>query len=315
MDGVVHLVNNTAAAMLLCLLVPLVGRWSRRFTSRGTRTWWGVTFPREYLWLLPSGICTAVVIPTTTLMYSLKDPVTGEYLPLIVAQPLMRGSLIITSLLIDLVLTLQGISRKKLVWQEVVAAGFAFGTVWFAVSASGPGRFNFLNSPAAVTIMLLYIVSYTIRQYIMGHYTNTQGSYDVRGFFVVEQTFAAVTVITATAVILTWPGLFGWQADPRVLAAQSVFREGPHFGAAGSGLPYGIAAFFSVFLFVFHGKTRTFAVLTNRLASLFAAPVATLVFVHAYGGQVKAHEFQALTFAVIALGFMAWGEMSRRKKG
>lgn len=313
MNGMVHLVNNTALAMLVCLAVPLIGRWGKRFTSKGDATCLGFRYPREYRWLLVSGICTAVVIPTTTLMYGLLDPKTGEMLPVTVAQPLMRASLIVTSLLVDIVLLFRGISKKKLVWQEVVAAVFAFGTVWYAMQDGGPDKFNFVNSHAALVIMGLYIGFYTVRQYCMGHYTNTQGDYDIKGFFAVEQAFAAITVVIVTGVILGWPELFGWQNDPRVLAARSVFdpEHGPSGGAMLSGIPYGIAAFFSVFMFVFKGKNRTFAVLSNRLASLVAAPLAAFVFITVFFGKMKPAEFKALGFVIIALAFMAWGEIAR----
>lgn len=330
MNGFEHLLNNTLGAMLVCLVIPLVFGWRKRFTSKGNVTIAGFTFPREWLWLLPCGICTAVVIPTTTLMYSLKDPVTGSFLPVTVAQPLMRASLIITTLVfVDLVQIGLKISTKKLIWQEFVAAVFAFGTVWFAIRAGGPDSFNFMNSGEALVIMGMYIGFYTVRQFIMSHYKNTHGTYDLKGFFVVEQAFAAATVLVASVVIIGWPELFSWEKDPRILAMRSVLflnpsgNHGPDFGAIVSGLPYGIAAFFSVFLFMFPGKTQTFAVLTNRLASLAAAPLATACFIWAYAEVIvargnkaptmKAEDLQALWFVVIALGFMAWGEWSRAK--
>ncbi|MBI2551799.1 hypothetical protein HYW17_00655 [Candidatus Uhrbacteria bacterium] len=330
MDGFEHLLNNTLGAMFVCLIVPLVFAWRKRFTSKGNITIAGFTFPREWLWLFPSGICTAVVIPTTTLMYGLLDPVTHERLPVTVAQPLMRAGLILTTILfVDLVQILLGISKKKLVWQEIVAAAFAFGTVWFAARAGGPKGFNFINSKEALVIMGMYIGFYTIRQYIMSHYKNTQGSYDLKGFFVVEQAFAAATVLVASIVIIGWPELFGWEQNSRILAMRSVFllnpsgNHGPDFGAILSGLPYGVAAFFSVFLFMFPGKNQTFAVLTNRLASLAAAPLGTACFIWLFAAvlvargdkspTMKAEDLQSLWFVVIALGFMAWGEWSRAK--
>ena len=44
-----------------------------------------------------------------------------------------------------------------------------------------------------------------------------------------------------------------------------------------SGIPYGAVAFFSVFIFMFQGRTATFAGLVNRLTSLIAGTTATLL--------------------------------------
>jgi len=55
----------------VCLAWVIVFRW---FYLKSNRiiTWAGITFPSEFLYIIPSGVCTAVIIPTTTLMYSFK---------------------------------------------------------------------------------------------------------------------------------------------------------------------------------------------------------------------------------------------------
>lgn len=57
-----------------------------------------------------------------------------------------------------------------------------------------------------------------------------------------------------------------------------------HFAVL-SGLAYGLVAFFSVFIFMFKGRTATFAGLVNRLTSLLAGTSATLLFALFFGGK------------------------------
>ena len=71
-------------------------------------------------------------------------------------------------------------------------------------------------------------------------------------------------------LVFSSPSLLGW-TDQRVMD----FREGlisPSWTAIFSGIPFGIVAFFSVFIFLFRGRTATFAGLVNRLTSLLSGP-------------------------------------------
>ena len=78
------------------------------------------------------------------------------------------------------------------------------------------------------------------------------------------------------------------------------------------GTAFGIVAFFSVFLFMFKGRTATFAGLANRLTSLVAGTTATLIFHYAFGGNFpKPQDWISLIFIFIAVGFMTRAEKKR----
>ena len=70
-----------------------------------------------------SGVCTAVVIPTTTLMYMLLKSV-------MVAMVIMRASVIVISRTVDALQIRQGILKKKVFWQEDAAVAFAIAGVY-----------------------------------------------------------------------------------------------------------------------------------------------------------------------------------------
>ena len=80
-----------------------------------------------------------------------------------------------------------------------------------------------------------------------------------------------------------------------------------------SGLPFGIAAFFSVFLFMFKGRTATFAGLVNRLTSLIAGTVATLfVFLLIPNQKLpKTEDWVGLVLMFIAIYFIGRSEKKR----
>src|SRR5690606_22397809 len=95
-----------------------LGWW--RLESNGTTTVLGREIPGEYKYIIPSGICTAVVVPTTTLMYSLPISV-------MVAMTIMRGSVIVISRAVDAIQIRQGILHKEVYWQENAGVVFALG--------------------------------------------------------------------------------------------------------------------------------------------------------------------------------------------
>ena len=99
--------STTRSAELVALSVVLSAGWIRK--------------PGRELWyIIPSGICTAVVIPTTTLMYTLPISV-------MVAMVIMRGSVIVISRIVDAVQIRQGILEEARLRRGEHAVVFALG--------------------------------------------------------------------------------------------------------------------------------------------------------------------------------------------
>jgi hypothetical protein len=111
------LLYSTIGGTIVCLGWAIARGWWRIQSTQSVR-WGRFTFPAELLYIVPSGICTAVVIPTTTLMYSLPISV-------MVAMVIMRGSVIVISRAVDAIQIWRGILRKKVYWEENVAVLFA----------------------------------------------------------------------------------------------------------------------------------------------------------------------------------------------
>ncbi len=331
---ITYLTNNTLGGTAFALLVVFVLRWVHLKSNRMVQ-WGPLRFPSELFYILPSGICTAVVIPTTTLMYTLPISV-------MVAMVIMRGSIIVISRIVDAVQIQQGILKKRVYAEEnwaVVFALLAVGTnvLWTpsfvnalvdvlqhtglgsltqlrqTIVPPGKGGFEFFHSAPAMTIMGLYITAYTIRIYIMNFYKNTRAKgvpQDNRGFFAFEQIFASLTMVAMGAYFFHLVAHLGW-SEARLV---EYHRAITHLQLAPvlSGIPFGAVAFFSVFIFMFQGRTATFAGLVNRLTSLLAGTTATVLLALFWHNKMPStQEWIGLIFIFIAVYFLTRAEKLR----
>ena len=308
LKGFEFLVYSTAGGMGICCVVVLAARWFKIDSVRRIQLG-PVSFPSEFLYIIPSGVCTAVVIPTTTLMYSLPISV-------LVAMVIMRGGVIVISRVVDAIQIRQGILTKKVYMVENIAVGFALSAVALKLSSAGEGGFAFLEDPVAMTTLGSYLTAYSFRIYIMNYYKNTAGKgvkRDNRAFFGVEQMSAAVTLVVVGVLVFKAPDWFGVNPvqiqDFRgaILSPAAVW---PWALLAGSA--FGVVAFFSVFIFMFKGRTATFAGLVNRLTSLIAGTTATLVVWLFFGGKFpKPQDWLSLVLIFVAVGFLSAAEKKR----
>ena len=301
-----YLIFSTIGGSLICLLVILFCRWGKMESAR-TIQWGKFHFPSEFLYIVPSGICTAIVIPTTTLLYTLLRSV-------MVAMLIMRGSVIVISRLVDAIQIKAGIFRKKVYQEEDMAVVFAIMAVCvqlFFVKNKG-GR-DLFHNPAAMLVLGSYLLGYFFRIYIMNYYKNTRGKcakQNNKAFFAVEQISASLTLLLILSVIMLLPALRGGLLHFLQQSYLAPSRYWP--GEILAGTAYGIVAFFSVFIFMFKGRTATFAGLANRLTSLVAGTTATLLFALFFKGNFPMPEdWLSLVFIFIAVAFMTRAETKR----
>jgi hypothetical protein len=311
MHEIEYLVYNTLGGNFIALSVAVALRWYRlksiKYVSLGR-----LTFPQEFLYIIPSGICTAVVIPTTTLMYMLPISV-------MVAMVIMRASVIIISRIVDAVQIKQGILTKHVYAEENYGVVFALLAAAVNIFWVEPGDFDFVHSPVAIIILSSYILAYAIRIYIMNYYKNTRPKgmkLDNNGFFAIEQIAATVTLLLVVYVLFKSPQWFETVNPQIVLLHNSIASPLPLWEwAVVAGFAYGFVAFFSVFIFMFKGRTATFAGLVNRLTSLVAGTTATVVWWYGFGGNFpKIQDWLSLLFILIAVWFLSRAEKKRTQE-
>lgn len=312
MNDIAFLAYNTLGANLTCLLPVLLLGWCRLPMGKLVRVGrWNV--PQELLYIIPSGICTAVVIPTTTLMYTLPISV-------MVAMVIMRASVIVIGRIVDAVQIRQGILKKRVYWEENAAVLFAVAAACLQLFVPGKanGKPSFIHNSAAVVILSCYLLAYLIRIYIMNYYKNTRPegtSLDNRPFFALEQIAASATMGLMVAAVLLSPRLYpSWLQLQQVADFVSAVRQPlPAWGwAAFSGTAFGVVAFFSVFIFMFKGRTATFTGLVNRLTSLVAGTAATLIGWLFLGFAFPSlQDWLSLGFVLVAVAFLTKAEKKR----
>jgi len=267
--------------------------------------------PSELLYIIPSGVCTAVVIPTTTLMYTLPISV-------MVAMVIMRASVIVIGRLVDEVQIRQGILDKRVYWEENAAVLFAILAASIELFFSNGGSFDFVQNRAAMVILTSYIVAYAIRIYIMNYYKNTRpkgAPLDNRAFFATEQIAASLTMALIATFVFFSPRCFTSWGQARQVAdfVASIQVPVPGWGwAALSGVAFGVVAFFSVFIFMFKGRTATFTGLVNRLTSLVAGTTATLLGWAFFGSKFPSlQNWISLGFVLVSVAFLTRAEKKR----
>jgi hypothetical protein len=154
-------------------------------------------------------------------------------------------------------------------------------------------------------------VAYALRIYIMNYFKNTsrdKAPRDNRAFFAWEQMAAAATMTIAFLVT--------YAVAPTSELRAAVDTPHPAWAlATTSGLAYGLVAFFSVFIFMFKGRTATFAGLVNRLTSLLAGTFGTLLVALFFGGRwPEITDWISLCFVLAAVACLAHAERQTEKQ-
>jgi hypothetical protein len=313
MNDIAFLAYNTLGANLTCLIPAVVLGWYHLQSVRRIHIG-RFSFPSELLYIVPSGICTAIVIPTTTLMYTLPISV-------MVAMVIMRASVIVIGRVVDGIQIAQGILHKRVYWEENVAVVFAVLAAGIELFGPKAGGFDFLRSKAAVVILGSYLVAYAVRIYIMNYFKNTRpkgAPLDNKGFFATEQIAASTAMVAFALFFFRAPRMFPAWGEVKQIAAfvDAIQHPSPFWvGAAFSGLAFGIVAFFSVFIFMFKGRTATFTGLVNRLTSLVAGTVATLFgYFFFHMKRPSAQNWFSLALVFVAVGFLTSAERKRARE-
>lgn len=343
--------HNTLGSVFIALLIPLLWNWYRMPWS-DRRSFGPFKLPVETPYIILSGFCTAIIVPGTTLMYT----VTG--LSIMVAMAIMRGCIIIVSRLVDAIQIRQGLMKKKIYPEENWSVVFALlGLLTWIVWGLLAKKFPWIDPPdpkaaghpavAAkslldtfhIIVLVLYVAAYAVRLYIMNYYKNTRDEdhpQDNKGYFAIEQTTATLTMVMVVAGVLWATVAFRWTAGmlvdlnaavhhplfvnfgallfhPNAAGFKAYLAAQPHTMMVLSGIPYGVIAFVSVFIFMYQGRSATFAGVLNRVTSLIAGVGATLT-VHFWFNlpKPKRPDWIAIGFVLVAVYFLAVAEKKRK---
>lgn len=312
LSDIQYLTYSTLGGILIAVGVVLALRWYKMKSARLIHIG-KFSFPSELSYIIPAGFCTAIVITFTTLMYSFKG------VSVMVAMVLMRGCIIMVGRLVDAIQIKQKILHRKVYWQENVGVLFAVLAVCTNLLWVKKGEFDFLTNPAAMFVLCTYVGAYALRIYIMNYFKNTRPShipYDNKGYFALEQISSTIILFIAAIVIFYWPHALGGAAKLIQDYRATIIAPPSAWGwAILGGTAFGMVSFFSVFIFMYKGRTATFAGLVNRLTSLIAGTAATLLCWLFLDGKFPIlADWISLLLILVAIGFMTASEKRRVKE-
>ena len=312
LSDITYTVYSTIGGASIPLIVILVRKWYK-FKSAQLIHWGKIKFPSEFLYILPAGLCTAIVVVFTTLMYSFKD------VSIMVAMIIMRGSIIVIGRIVDAIQIKQGILHKKVYAEENWGVFLAVLAVAADLVFVKTGDFAFMSNPWAMFVLCTYVVAYAFRIYIMNYFKNTRPPhmhYETKGYFAIEQIFFMITALILAVIIFHWPNSLGGNVPVIQEFRNTITHPNPFWAwAILGGTAYGLMAFFSVFVFMFKGRTATFSSLVNRLTTLIAGTVATLLSWLFFTGKFPVtQDWLSLILIFISIAFITKAEKKRVKE-
>jgi hypothetical protein len=156
--------------------------------------WWGYasrwkigghTLPRPTFWTFLSGICTSLIIGTTTLAYSFQG------VSIVFAMVLMRGGVLILAPVVD------AISRRHVRWFSWMGLFLALGALLVSLRDTDSYEISVL---CAIDI-LVYLASYFVRLRFMSKLAKSDHPEANKRYFVEEQMVAAPLLFLSLGIL------------------------------------------------------------------------------------------------------------------
>lgn len=159
------------SAVGMFLFLALTGLW-RYATSFSIGRW---SFPRPSLGPFLSGICTSVIIVTTTLAYTFNG------VSIVFAMLLMRGGVLLIAPMID------ALSGRKVRWYSWIGMFLSLLALVVAFAETGSTRI----SNTALIDITIYIAAYFVRLRLMSYFAKSEDDHAQMRYFAEEQIVAA----------------------------------------------------------------------------------------------------------------------------
>jgi hypothetical protein len=160
-------VTALATTLAMIVTISILGWWKYASHSKI----FGFNIPHPTKWTFLSGICTSLIIGTTTLAY------TFEGLSIVFAMVLMRGGVLIIGPIVD------KITKRKVRWFAYAGMSFAL----FALLVSLFDTSGYQVPLLAGIVIATYLTSYFIRFQFMSRLAKSEDANANKRYFVEEQ--------------------------------------------------------------------------------------------------------------------------------
>jgi len=274
-------VSASAVGMVIFLLAT---RWWKHAAHSRIM---GVDIPRPTRWTFLSGLCTAMIIGTTTLAY------TFEGVSIVFAMLLMRGGVLIIAPIVD------ALSKRHVRWFSWAGLICALCALLVSLVDTDSYTIPFL---CAIDIAI-YLASYFIRLRFMSRLAKSSATHANRKYFAEEQMVAAPALVIILAVIAT---VGSGEIAETIRAGFTAHWGTPYLAAIiwvgifsqGTGI-FGSLVFLD-------RRENTFCVPVNRSSSIIAGVIATLALTIFFGQHApRATQFIGAAIIVVAVLFLS----------
>ena len=299
-----------ASIVVMLCFISLMGWWkyaTQWSLKVGAKT---LSLPRPRLWTLLSGLCTGLVVVTTTLAYTIDG------VSIVFAMLLMRGGMLIMSPIVD------SLNKRHVRWFSWAALGMSLAALLVSNLWEPFFQGKSIAEVTAFNVMLgldliVYLGSYFFRLTFMSKLAKSDNDDDTKKFFVEEQMVGTPSIL----IILFVLSFFGaGEASNTLLGG---LHAGFHSFWNHPGSIIGIAmaiGFCSQFNGVFGGlilldkSENAFAVPVNRCSSILAGVTATVALAIAFEGYKLpgTGEFVGAGFIVGAILFLTLPKMYQK---
>ena len=168
-----------ASVIMMIAFLFLTGWW-----KDATRTKvFGLSIPHPTRYTFASGVCTSMIIATTTLAY------TFDGVSIVFVMLLLRGGVLIIAPVVD------RLSQRTTHWYSWLGLGFSFLALIIAFSERGGYEITLL---CAIDVSI-YLLSYFIRLRFMSHRAKSSDPATNRRYFVEEQFVAGPFLVLLLA--------------------------------------------------------------------------------------------------------------------
>lgn len=294
---------SVGASMLgMLAFITAMGWW--QYAGRGRLA--GREVPMPNRWTLLSGLCTAGVIATTTMAYTLQG------VSIVFMMLLMRGGLLILAPIVDL------IASRHVRWFSWVAVllslaalltAFSEDVVWVDGAPTMPGGFK-LTLVAAIDVMI-YLAAYFVRLRFMSRLAKSDDLNARARYFVEEQMVASPALFVGLCVVaLIGSGESGAAIRAGftdVTAIQAAYIVAIGVMSQGTGIFGG--------LILLDRRENTFCVPVNRSSSIMAGMVATVaLYLLSSGKPPSPHDMIGAGLIIVAILFLTLAPLRAKRR-
>lgn len=249
-----------STAVALPAIVTLLGWW--KYAGRRDVLGLSVPFPRPLVLL--SGLGTAVIIATTTLIFTFPG------VSIVFALVLMRGGVLVMGPVVDLLF------KRRVRW----FAWAAFAVTTPAVLLALADVNNYRLSATTAALIVAYLAGYLLRIPCANRLAKSRDEAATRRYFV-EELSAAVVFLVAIPAAFAFAGHGEIAAELRQGFAE-FFRSAVTVPALLIGALYACLYFFGTLIYL-DCRENTYCIPLNRGASLLAGLCASFVLTLTFG--------------------------------